>query len=1046
MPLEITTTSYGAAAEDALSQAVQRAKRAADATDPLAPVTIIAPSFRAALHIRHLLGRRGRGIVNVQVKPLMTLLELVGAGTLAQEGRSPLPEAYRTEVIRAVAAAGPRRFGDLPIEGSVLRTLEQTFQQFDECDEAQLDSIAEAADMPAYLVSRYREYLDRTTSFYTTRDLADSASSALEAGGNVLRDIGAIIVYLPGEWTSAQMRFIRALAEKQDVQVILGLSGDAEAVDQPSCSRWQADPPTNLNSPPTAQRVVQSPDAEEEVRSAIRDISASVLSEQPMPLHRIAILYRQPTPYARICAEQLDAAAIPWNGPNAQTLGQSIAGRVLDGLLNLLESGSADWAADVRPWLTAGPIRDSQGALAPTSRWNRLSLQANLQQDPDKWLDRLDQYRRTRTDDLERLRKSAGEEHPGLFPWLREELQQIDALAEFTTEIVAFIRDTPEHGAWSEFSSAIRQQFTRLLGDRTAFAQAGVAGADDLELARWDDVQALLDSFNALDELGQTTGARFATAVKRGLERPTGHHGRIGEGVYVGALHSAIGMTWDIVYVVGAAERSLPQVGQEDPLLSDQLRERASLPVSRDHLRRERSDFLAALHAAPQRIISYPRADVRDQQARLPSRWLLESATSLNGGEPIYASKIGEADSQVVSATPSFERAIVSAPMAGDVQEYDLRSIRLASDVRRHFLTDEVSLLSRGFARHAARRSARFTRWDGLIEQGAAQAAGQPHSAGALQDWAACPHRYFLGRVLGIEERAELRDSLQISALDKGSLVHDILDRFFREIGSGPEPGSEWSESERARLMEIAEEELDEAHERGLTGRDLLWQRDRRRILADLETLLDEDAQQRATLQVRQVGSEVSFGSRMLDSQGAPTLTLEDGSRLELRGKIDRVDRSDDGRLLVVIDYKTGSEFPRQQDLDRDPVVRGKVLQLPVYAHALREIEDLNDDALVRSGYWFITERGGFRFNQVTWDSERTDRFRDTVNLIVGEVRAGTFPQHPGTDDRSRDNNCTYCSFNEVCPVDRRSRWDRIKSDERLAHYVALSAVADEDE
>ena len=1045
MPLIVTAAGYGPAAELALDEALQRAKLTSAGADPLAPVTIVAPSFQAGLHIRHMLGRRERGIVNVQVKPLAALLELIGAGSLAAQERRPLPEAYRTEVIRAVAEAGPKQFGDLPIEGSVLRTLEQTFRQFDECDTAQLDRIAEDGGIAGYLADRYREYLSETREFYTRRDLAESATAALDGAG-ALQDIGNVIVYLPGEWTSAQMEFIRALAHEQDTQVIVGLTGDAEMVDQHALSRWGLDGAADAPEIPTAQRVVQSPDPEEEVRSAIRDIAASLLSDGPTPLHRTAILYRQPEPYARICAEQLDAAGMRWNGPNAATLGQSIAGRVLDGLLNLIDTPAPNWATDVAPWLAAGPIRDVEGGLAPTSRWNDLARRANLQRDHRTWLNRLEQYRTTREDDLNRLRRSGDEDKPGRFPWLQEELAQIDALAAFIGELVAFVDQLPQDARWSVFATAIRGRFHWLLGDRTSFAQSGVGGDDDLELARWDDVETLLNEFNALDELSVATRARFAAAVRRGLDRPTGHHGRIGDGLYVGPLHSAIGMTWDKVYIVGAAERSLPQIRREDPLLSDRLRERASLPVSSDHMRRERSDFLAAIHAAGQRVISYPRADVRAQQARLPSRWLLESATALNEGERMYASRIGEADPRVVRSTPSFERAIVSAATPGDAQEYDLRSIRSARDVRSHFLTTEVLSLGRGFTQRIARQERSFSRWDGLIDAGAVEAAGRPHSAGALQDWATCPHRYFLGRVLRVEERAELRDDLQIAPVDKGSLIHDILDRFFKSRQSQPDPGAYWSESDRAELMEIAEDELDEAQRRGVTGRALLWERDRRRMLADLERFLEEDEQHRANRKVRQVGSEVSFGPRMEDSQGLVALTLENGDMLQLRGKIDRVDQSDDGQLLVVIDYKSGAEFPKQRDLEDDPVVRGRVLQLPVYAEALRQLDDPGDDVAVQSGYWFITERGGFNFNGVAWNEDNVRAFRDTVNLIMRHIREGLFPQRPGAEDRTRENNCRFCSFNEVCPADRRARWDRIKEDQRLAGYVALSEDAEENQ
>ncbi len=1045
MPLHVVAESYGAPAEDALYRALQRAKRATDANAPFALVTIVPPSFPSGVHVRRMLGWRG-GVVNVRVKPLPALLELIGTSALAQQGRRPLPDAYQTEVIRSVAESGPKQFHDLPIDGSVLRTLEQTFGQFDECNDDQLDRLAESGGMPAYLVGRYRDYRARTRSFYTTRDLADSATQAIREDADVARDIGALIVYLPGEWSETQMRFLHTLADRVDTQIILGLTGDAETVDRRALTRWGLDESHAIPELPTAQRVVQSPDAEEEVRSAIRQISTSILSDDPTPLHRTAILFRQHAPYARICAEQLDAAGLRWHGPYAQMLGQSIAGRILAGLLNLFERPEPNWLVDIASWLAAGPIRDVQGQLAPTSRWNQLARRANLRRGPRQWLDRLDQHREIRRDDLDRLRQAGDEATSGRDPWLQSELRQIDALSKFVAELGAFIDQLPPEASWSQFAAIARSRLIQLLGDRTTFAQAGFGGADDLELARWDDVQRLLSSFAVLDELGPTTPARFASAVRRGLERNAGHRGRVGDGVYAGPLNTAVGRSWDIVYIVGAIERALPQARSEDPLLSDQLRDRASLPVSHDHRRREREHFLAALGSAPRRVISYPRADVRAEQARLPSRWLLESATALNDGQRIYASRISEADSRVVASSPSFEHAVVSASSPGDVQEYDLRSVHAAPDVRSHFLSTVCPALGRGFHQKHARSGNLFTRWDGWIQSGAADDAARPHSASGLQDWAICPYRYFLSRALRIEERAERGDDLEITPLDKGSLIHDILDRFFQAAQSSPGLIERLLTSERKRarerLMKIAQQELDKARAHGLSGRALLWERDRRRIIADLNTFLDEDAQHRDRYSVRQVGSEVSFG-QMDDSQGMVALTLDDGSQLPLRGKIDRIDSSSNGRSMFVIDYKTGQEYPKQKMLDDDAIMRGRVLQLPVYAHALRQLRELDEDVIIRSAYWFITERGGFKFNQVTWDQSKNQTFRTAVNLILSHIRDGLFPAHPGKDDRSRENNCRFCSFDEICPADRRRRWERIEADPRLSEYVEFSQTVE---
>ena len=1039
MALHGSAHAFGRPTQEALRDAVDRCKAIDGTYDPLAPVTIVVPSSLVGYHIRRTLGRQPGGIVNVQLKPLQALLELIGSGALANQGRRPLGDSFRHEAIRAVAEEDRSGFGDLPIEDAMLRTIEQRFSEFDECDEDTLELISRDGVVPRYLVDRYRAFRQQTANFYTNRDLCESATVALDGRPSALTDIGSVIVYLPDKLTLAQMRFLDALERHTDVRIIVGLTGDAESIDHRVLERWGLRDDSQLPVIPYAQRIVQSPDAEEEVRSAIRNIAASLQSDDPTPLHRTAILYRHADPYARICGEQLKAAGLPWNGRDARTLGQTIVGGVLAGILGLLRGSTPTWANDVAPWLVAGPIRGADGRSAASARWNQLARSANLHRGPREWLERLRRYRANRQDDLERLERDSDNERPGRLPWVRTEIEQIDELVRFTTQLAGFLDEMPAHASWSNYAERTRRQLRALLGDRNAFAQAVHAGEDDLELARWDDVDSLIESLSALDELGPTTPARFASAAARGLARGAGYHGRFGDGVYVGSLQSAIGLEWDIAYIVGAAERSFPPVPAEDPLLSDELRARTPLPVSGDHLQGERSDFLAAMHAAGERVLSYHRADVRAQQARLPSRWLLESATQLNNGERVYASKINDVGRVVIEITPSFEQAVTSASQYADLSEYDLAGLRRSASPAAHYLTELVPSLARGYEQRAWRFTRELTRWDGLIEGGADQAAAQPHSAAALEDWATCPYRYFLGRVLRVEEREEPRDELQIAPIDKGSLMHEILERFFEQTPTQPAPGVAWSTADRARLLAIAEERMEQAEAQGLTGWDLLWERDRRRILNDLQKLLDADDDHRDWNQVQQVAGELTFG-RLDGSAGLVELTLKDGSALQLRGRIDRVDRSPNGDLLLVIDYKTGGEFPRKRELEEDPVVGGRYLQLPIYAVAVRQLLEAGVEHVVRSAYWYITERGRFAFNEVLWDEEKNARFQSAVNLIIDNIKQGRFPANPGDDDRrARGAHCEYCSFDDICPADRRRHWERVRLDPQLAEYVELS-------
>jgi hypothetical protein len=172
-----------------------------------------------------------------------------------------------------------------------------------------------------------------------------------------------------------------------------------------------------------------------------------------------------------------------------------------------------------------------------------------------------------------------------------------------------------------------------------------------------------------------------------------------------------------------------------------------------------------------------------------------------------------------------------------------------------------------------------------------------------------------------------------------------------------------------------------------------------------------------------------------------------DGSRtLRFGGRIDRVDRSADGRRLVVLDYKTGRSdaykvLDKARD-DHDIVARGTLLQLPIYALAAR---DLHPDAEeVEAYYWFVGQRGVIEMKGGPIDAEADARFRDVLNTIVSGIEAGLFPARPGNDAWYPSKGptfayCMFCDYDAVCSSGRGEQWVELRDAPELARYVALA-------
>src|SRR2546428_1754748 len=98
------------------------------AQDPLAPVTVVAPSHPAALQLRRRLAELGPfAAVRFETPP--RIAELLGAGHLATAGRTPLARPiadYVAEQVARESGGAPAAVGDLPGYG---RAVPQSFRR-----------------------------------------------------------------------------------------------------------------------------------------------------------------------------------------------------------------------------------------------------------------------------------------------------------------------------------------------------------------------------------------------------------------------------------------------------------------------------------------------------------------------------------------------------------------------------------------------------------------------------------------------------------------------------------------------------------------------------------------------------------------------------------------------------------------------------------------------------------------------------------------------------------------------------------------------------
>src|SRR5262245_12134761 len=1014
--------------------------------DPLAPVTVAVPTTYAGLSLRRDLGRRPGGLVNVRFLSLNRVAELLGAPFLAAPpgttGRVPLTATHRAGAIRVALDETDGPFRPLAAHPATTRAFAATLAELDGLTDAGLTRLGSAGPREAAVVAVARRVRTLVAGTYTDEDQLRAAAAMVAAGSVGLDDLGSLILFAPSSLTPGGLDLVLALAHVGAAAAVLSCTGDA-AADQPvrELVDWLA---PALGEPrivsevalATGDHLLSCADADDEVRVVVREVLHRL--EAGEPLHRTAVTYRNAVPYARLLHEHFAAAGVPVFGPRPATLRETVAGRAL---LALLELSNGEFRRDdVAELLATAPIRERLGGRpVPGPRWDRISCLANVVGGLDQWHTRLERYREDREAELARRAPEAGT----LFADGND--RNVDAarrLDTFVAYLAVAVRPPAE--SWSALAAWAVGLLDRYVAPHASDGAAWPQG----EVDAFDRVRDRIGALAQLDDLGAPVSTvAFLRAVHGELDVYAGYGGSFGDGVLVAPLTALRGTAFDTVYVLGLVEGAFPPPVRDDPSLSDRARSTVSgLPRRSDAVARERADYLAALAAGTTRVLTTPRADRRAQRPARPAPWLLETASQL-AGRPVLAAELdpGHATAQGapwLNLVASFESALEHAPTAGSLQEHHLQGLlawkAARRPLRRHPLVVAHHDLRLGFTAIGARGRRSLGPWDGVIgaRAGLAPGAEQILSPTSLEHWAHCPFRYFLARVLRVEEleRPEARERL--SPAERGTIIHDVLQQFVAENPRAT-PDQPWSADERAALRAIAEAHCDAAEELGITGRAVWWKLDRARILRELDAVLETDEWARAHDGTVPWAFELGFGNAG-DVLAPLTIDVEGGVPVTFRGRIDRVDRAPDGSRYFVYDYKTGSPADLTGITD-DPVLKGRRLQLAIYATA---VQRSFPDAEVGAHYWFTRERDDEAFAGFVLGDVETARLHDALGTIVGAVAAGQFPMYPGADGYFGPDNCRWCAFDRVCPRDRARRFERRRDDAALE---AITSMAEHD-
>lgn len=964
--------------------------RRAKGEDPLSPVTVITSSGYAAVFVRRLLslgaGPGGRrGVANVDCTTLDGLIRSFGVPRLASQGLRPSTPTVGLEALRNEAldlGGWIARFADHP---KALASLERALRELRRCPEGALDSISTHSAQSRALVLLLGRLRTRLVScgFADELDVARAALAAAKDGGSPTEGVGSVIAWQLGRCPRPETEFLRHLAA-------LEVPSDFQIRPRASSARGAEGDPLGIR----LSEVVTCADPDEEARAAVRALVEA--TESGTPLWGQAIFHPPGGVYSRVLREHLDIAGVASNGPGSRSLDACAAARALSGLLSL---AGGDWAREeVTAWLATAPIVcTSGGRPVPTSRWNAISAAAGVVKGLTQWQERLAHH-------------AADHEHDA-----GESL----ALSEFVTGLAG--RTQIRGGSWSDLAAWAKGLLRHYVDPARASSNSTWP---EEEVAAHAQVVGLVESLGELDQISSspdltTFRHTLETALAR-TELETGELGTggFGDGVFVAPYGAARGLVFERVVLCGLADAIVPGTGGTDALLGEEARAADTSGTLRTRSERRQElyeDLLCAIASGTAaRVATLPRRDPRTGRTHLPSRWL---------GELVSVETLRREVKSFAAGTKGAGPAVSGPELA--LRALD-RWVELGGLPAGSPVASRDRRLRAGFEAIGLRSSASFTRFDGSVGAGAVSPfdPDTPVSATRFETYAHCPRRYMFERALRVSRRVLPEELWRMEPVERGSLVHAILEEYVAERIGGAERSLD-------RLLEIANRFLDDAEAGGLVGKPLLWRMDRAAIVRELRRFHAEEGD------LIPLSVELAFGGEGTDEDPPVTLALEDGRQVSFRGSADRVDRTRSGHL-VVSDYKTG----RQSGLSgllRDPVAGGKLLQLPLYGIAARRRFGKDVTETVHARYWLLSSERSAPCYHLALTEAVEERFRKVVGTIASGVDEGCFPGIPGNSRfDGQFDNCTHCDFDPVCSPHRDRQWSRKMSDPKVAPVTSL--------
>jgi ATP-dependent helicase/nuclease subunit B len=740
----------------------------------------------------------------------------------------------------------------------------------------------------------------------------------------------------------------------------------------------------------------------------------------------ILVAMRDIKPNADLLQEVFHEYDIPVDVEGAEAIGRNPAIAVL---LRTLRLADDDWPfAAVTAVLRSNYFRPS---------WPEVVAEPEVAQHSEALL-RLLGEPRGRDAYLKAVRHWTEKVHPG---WEDEQAEESrrkrmhDLAKRCSPFLERFFRvwdDAPERGTLAQLTSWLRQ-LAETLGIARAAAEderdaAALTKLND-ELDRWAELHGKLHGERPID-FRQWLRILTAITAAASIARTPRSGGR----VKLLSAKLACGLPVDYLFLIGLGERGFPDLAPPISLLDDQHRQDLNGPgiplsTAAERLSGEMLLFYR-LVSAPRRllVLSYPAVDEKGQK-QLPSSFL---ASVHDCFKPV-AIKVQQRKMLI----DGYDR---DQPLSSaEKRVWAALTLRAAPEENVSKLAGHDILANLQAARQLVQArftQADFTRFEGALTNPAIlgdleQRFGPDRilSPTALENYIACPFKFFFHYVLGLEPLEEPVEQIENTA--RGLAFHRALSRLHKSRrASGDHRPDDLLDGQLSAELQRA---IDEQASRSSPAGEVLWKIEGQRLQRYASRYHGHWLEfvagwQKRGVEPRPEFFEVSFGLPPEEGEvpQQPLVIAMDGVEVRISGRVDRVDVAElpdnQGVGFWIMDYKTG----RGSRYTGTDLQEFRKLQLSLYALAAESV--LLRDRQARPlgmAYWLVLESGvkmalpssrqqtAWFDEPEAWQKVRQVLQRWVVELVSG-IRRGAFPLKP------RSHDCTAtCDFSEICRINQ---------------------------